>query len=211
MIIKQILEANLTEKLANAVTVKLNRHLKKEGLELMKMKLGVEIIFINVTKFLIVFTAAALFGLLKEALFMSLIFGSVRKSAFGLHAKNSIVCTLVTFLMFVGGSYISHSIKLNNYLILLIFTVLNILLFKYAPADTENHPILGRKLRKKLRKEAVTVGILLMCLAMIVSNQLIKSLIVLSVGYEVISILPITYKILNRGYKNYEKLERANS
>ncbi|WP_201782032.1 accessory gene regulator B family protein [Pseudobacteroides cellulosolvens] len=204
-------ETNITEKLANILTLKLNKHLKKEGLEFMKMKLGVEIVFINITKFIVVFTVAALLNLLKEALFMCLIFGSVRRSGFGLHAKNSTVCTLVTLLMFIGGSYISYSIKLNNYFVFGMFLLLNLLLFKYAPGDTENHPILGKKTREKLRKQTVTVGILLMILAMIIPSQLIKSLITLSVSYEVISILPITYKILNRGYKNYEKYERANS
>lgn len=211
MVNKLIFETNLTEKFVNFATMKLNKNLKKDGLELMKMKLGVEIICINITKFIIVFAVAALLGLIKEAIFMCLIFGSVRRSGFGLHAKNSIVCTMVTLLMFVGGSYVSYSIRMNNYLIFGVFLVLNLLLFKYAPGDTENHPILGKKLRQKLKKETVIAGIALMILAMIVPSQLIKSLITLSVSYEVISILPITYKIFNRGYKNYEKFERANN
>lgn len=203
-------EISFTERLSDIIAMRLNRQLHKEGVELMKMKLGLEILLINITKFAIVFIVAAQFKLLKETAFMSLIFACVRKSAFGLHAKNSIVCTITTLIMFVAGSYAGHYIKLNNYVVFYIFLTINLLLFKYAPSDTENHPLLSEKLRKKLRKKTVSTGMLLMLIALISTSYLIKALITLAVSYEVISILPITYKILNRGYKNYEKYERTS-
>lgn len=204
-------KTSLAEELAEQITIKFNRQLNKNGLELIKMKLGLEILLINLTKFAIVFIIAAAVNLFKEALLMTLVFGSVRRNAFGLHAKNSIVCTLTTTAMLVGGPYVSYYIKTNNYIIFGIFLMLNFILYKYAPADTENHPILGEKLRRKLRKETVLTGTFLMFIALIVQSQAIKVMITLAVSFEVITILPITYKILNRGYKNYDKYERAIS
>lgn len=208
MINKIKCERNIIEKLSEIIIIKLNSKLNKEGLALTKMKFGMEVLLINLSKALVLFLVGAQLNLLKETIFMTLVFGSVRKSAFGLHAKSSIVCTIVTLLMFVGGSYIGHYLNLNNYEIALIFTLFNILLYKYAPADTEKHPLISEKLRKKLRKETVSTGILLMIITVIIPSQLIKSLIVLSVGFEVINILPITYKIFNRRYRNYEQYEK---
>lgn len=208
MINKIKCERNIIETLSEIIIIKLNSKLNKEGLALTKMKFGMEVLLINLSKALVLFLVGAQLNLLKETIFMTLIFGSVRKSAFGLHAKSSIVCTIVTLLMFVGGSYIGHYLNLNNYEIALIFTLFNILLYKYAPADTEKHPLISEKLRKKLRKETVSTGILLMIITVIIPSQLIKSLIVLSVGFEVINILPITYKIFNRRYRNYEQYEK---
>lgn len=208
MINKIKCERNIIEMLAEIIIIKLNSKLNKEGLALTKMKFGMEVLLINLSKALVLFLVGAQLNLLKETIFMTLVFGSVRKSAFGLHAKSSIVCTIVTLLMFVGGSYIGHYLNLNNYEIALIFTLFNILLYKYAPADTEKHPLISEKLRKKLRKETVSTGILLMIITVIIPSQLIKSLIVLSVGFEVINILPITYKIFNRRYRNYEQYEK---
>jgi accessory gene regulator B len=37
------------EKIAESIVLKLNKHLNKEGLELQKMKLGIEILLINVS------------------------------------------------------------------------------------------------------------------------------------------------------------------
>jgi len=200
---------SLIEKLAEYIALKLNVHLKKEGLELLKLKLGLEIILINLSKFIVIFLVAAYFNLLKEAALMSLVFGSIRRYAFGLHAENSIVCTITSLLMFVFGSYLSYHLILNNYIILISFLVIIIVLYKYAPGDTEYHPLLGEKLRNKLRKASVITGMILMVLALIIPNPTIKTIITLASGFEIISILPVTYKILNRRYKNYEEYEDA--
>lgn len=202
---------SLMERFAEIIIIKLNSYLNKEGIELKKMKLGIEIILINLSKFIIIFFVAARLNLLKETLFMTLVFASIRKSSFGLHANNSIICTIISLIIFVFGPYISYYIKLNNYLVFIIFVLINLILYKYAPADTVNHPLLGKKLRKRLRKQSVIAGLVLMILALIIPNQSVKAMIIISVVSQILSILPITYKILNRGYKNYEKYERADN
>lgn len=202
---------SFTENIAEVFTVRLNSYIHKEGLELIKLKLGIEIILINLTKFTIIFLVAAFTGLLKESILMSLVFASIRKSAFGLHAKNSIVCTITSINMFVTGAYISKYLLINNIMVILIFSIIISLLYKYAPADTEAHPLLSKKLRDRLRKKAVVTGIALMIITLTIPSSRIKTLIVLASCYEVINILPLTYKILKRRYRNYENFERANN
>lgn len=205
---KNKIQINLMEKLAQIIVNSINSYLHKEGLELQKMKLGIEILLINISKFILIFIIAAKFNLLKESLFMSLIFVIIRRNAFGLHAKNSFVCTLVSLTIFVFGSYLSYYLKFNNYTVFIIFTIINILLYKYAPADTENHPLLGKNLREKRRKDALITGLILMILALIIPNNIIKTLMSLAAISAVILILPITYILLKRSYRNYEKYER---
>ncbi|WP_297420065.1 accessory gene regulator B family protein [Clostridium sp.] len=210
MICKLKGQISITEKLVERIVIRFNTKVKKEGLELAKMKLGLEIFFINIGKFAIVFLIASYFNLLKESLFMSLVFGSIRSTAFGLHAKNSLVCSLITNMMFVAGPYVSYHIKLDNYTVLAAFIIMIFCFYKYAPADTENHPVLGEKLRLKLRKKTVVKSLFFMAITLIVKIQIIKAMIILTLGFNVISILPITYKILNRRYNNYERYERTN-
>lgn len=210
MIYKLKCKTSLTETLVERIVMRFNTKAKKEGLELEKMKLGLEIFFINISKLIIVCLIASHFSLLKEALFMIVVFGSIRSTAFGLHAKSSMVCTLITSMMFVAGPYVSYHIKLDNYLVLAAFIIMIFCFYKYAPADTENHPILGEKLRLKLRKKTVLKSLLFMFITLIVKIQVIKVMIVLSTVFNVMNILPITYKILNRRYNNYEKYETTN-
>ncbi|AAK78063.1 MULTISPECIES: accessory gene regulator ArgB-like protein [Clostridium] len=202
-------KSSVMEKLAEVVSLKLNKHLKMEGIELIKLKLGVEIIFINISKLAILFLVSYYFGLIKETIIMLAAFGFLRSNAFGLHAKNSIVCTVMSLLMFVLGAYLSKYLLFNNYMVLASFIIVNLLLFRYAPGDTEAHPLVGAKLRDKLKKQAVLMGMLLMAITLIIPDELIKTCISLSSYFEIISILPITYKVLGRRYKNYYEFERT--
>ena len=140
---KNKIQISLMERLAQIILNNINSYLQKEGLELQKMKLGIEILLINISKLIIIFLVAAVFHLLKRTIFMLLIFTIIRRNTFGLHAKNSFICTLVSLLIFVFGSYLSYYLKFNNYMVFTLFTIINILLYKYAPADTENHPLLS--------------------------------------------------------------------
>ncbi len=211
MLNKLMNELDITKKLIDKLAAKLNQNLNKEGLELKKMKLGLEIVLINASKFLVVFIISAYLNLFKEALLMVVVFGSLRKSAFGIHAKSSLICTINTLGMFVGGAYISQNIKLNNYTVLGAFLIMNLLMYKYAPADTENHPLPGKKLRKQLKKQTVITGVLITFIALLVPSPLVKALMTLASSFAVINILPVTYKILNRRYRNYEEFERTSN
>lgn len=202
------IQISLMERLAQIIVNNINSYLHKEGLELQKMKLGIEILLINISKLIIIFAVAAVFHLLKRTIFMLLIFTSIRRNAFGLHAKNSFICTLVSISIFVFGAYLSYYLKFNNYMVFILFAIVNILLYKYAPADTENHPLLSFDLRKKLKKESVITGLILMIIALLIPDNVIKTLISLSAISAVTLILPITYNLLKRSYRNYENYEK---
>ncbi|WP_238882233.1 accessory gene regulator B family protein [Clostridium sp. YIM B02551] len=200
---------NVMERLAEIIILRINKVTNKEGLELQKMKLGMEILLINISKFLIVFFVAFETNLIIEAFIIMIVFAALRSNAFGIHSKSSIVCTITTLLLFVGGGYLSHIFLLSRYIVFLIFMIINVLLYQYAPADTEYHPLLGQAFRKSLRNKAVIIGVTLMVIALIVPSEPIRNLITLASCAEVVSILPITYKVLNRRYRNYEGYEKA--
>lgn len=210
MNIKNDIKINLIDILAEFITSKVNSKLNKEGLELEKLKLGFQILLINISKAIIIIAIASVLNTIKETLFMIVVFGCIRKKSFGVHAKSSLVCTLTCIVIFDFGAYFSQYLKLNNYIIIISFIIINILLYKYAPADTEYHPLLGNKLRSRLKKESVITGILLMVIALIIPNNKIKTLITLSSSFAVTMILPIIYKILKRRYNNYEQYERED-
>ncbi|WP_459480281.1 accessory gene regulator B family protein [Clostridium saccharoperbutylacetonicum] len=202
------IQISLMERLAQGIVTNINSYLHKEGLELQQMKFGIEILLINISKLIIIFIVAALFHLLKRTIFMLLIFTIIRRNAFGLHAKNSFICTLVSISLFVFGAYLSYYLEFSNYMVFILFTIINILLYKYAPADTENHPLLSFNLRKKLKKEAVITGLILMIVTLLIPNNVVKTLVILSAISAVTLILPITYNLLKRSYRNYENYEK---
>ncbi|GFZ32187.1 putative AgrB-like protein [Clostridium zeae] len=202
-------DMTIMEKLADKIAMKINKVIQKDGIELQKVKLGIEILLINISKFILIFLISVKLHLVIETTIITIVLGAIRSKAFGLHAKNSIVCTITSLMLYVIGGYMSNLVQVNRYIIFCIFIIINIALYMYAPADTEYHPLIGQALRKSLKKKAVITGVILMMLALMSTNYIVTNLITLASIFEVLSILPITYKVLNRRYNNYEQYEES--
>ena len=79
------------------------------------------------------------------------------------------------------------------------------IIFRYAPADTENHPLVKKEVRKQLKSRAVIVSIIYCLLAIFAKPMWFVNILMLMETYVVISILPVSYKIFRRRYNNYEE------
>lgn len=207
LMINKVVKFDIVNACSEAIVYKLNTHLNKNGLEYEKLKLGVNVIVLNVSKLAIILILSIYYNTFWETVVMIMANSFIRHNAFGLHAKNPTVCLISTTLMFVLPPILLKSAYLSNYMIVVIFLVFNILLYKYAPADTEKHPLLGVEFRRLLKTKTLINGILLMIVTLLTPFNNLKPLIVLSVLYVIVTILPMTYKILKRGYDNYEKYE----
>lgn len=196
---------DLISKLSNSLALNINQYIKKDDAEFEKLKYGLTILLINISKISTLLIAAFILGIFKYTLLYFFCFVCIRAFAFGAHAEKSISCTLSNLIIFLGGTYLSSILKLDNYGVLLIFMLNFILLYRYAPADTKARPIIGRKLRKKLKIKALIAATLLMIVALIVQNNITKTIITLAVLSESLCIIPLTYKILKKEYDNYEK------
>lgn len=194
----------LTQKVVNYF----KKYMTFEELEEEKLYLGVLNVIVNFIKTSIILILAACFSIVKEVLLMILVFALLRLYAAGLHAKKSISCTLTALIAFVGGAYLTLNFPINFRGAFLICVILSLLILKYAPADTENRPIIGPQHRKKLKRNAFIIAVVILVINLILKNVTFINLTMLAMLYQVISILPITYKILKRSYRNYEEYEK---
>ena len=181
--------------------------MQKEGIELQKMTLGLEILLHNIPKLVLMVAVSAILGILTQTIITWFSFVCIRRYASGLHATNSITCSVTTLLMFVLTPYILYGFHINMWILVVIFAVIGFGLFKYAPADTAARPILGKRKREKLKKKAVIASGILLVLALLLNNEAFYTLIAAGAVYALILVLPFTYKILGRSTNNYEKFE----
>lgn len=172
-----------------------------------KMVYGLETFIINTTKLTIIFAASAWLGLLLQTAAVMLGYILIRRWSFGLHAKHSAVCTVVSLSVFVLAPYLLAGAEIRQLLIVVIFATLVVLLGLYAPADTEARPLLDPENRQRLRRKAVVAGLVIMAVALAMPCQHTALLITFGACFQIITILPITYKILKRRNKNYETYE----
>ncbi|MBK1811987.1 accessory gene regulator B family protein [Clostridium sp. YIM B02505] len=172
-------------------------------IERLKVKLGIDILLLNIPKILILYIISAYLGMLQYTIIISIVFGVLRSTSFGTHANSSIKCFFVTAFIYIGEVYIANLFIFTRFSYLLLLIFMAIFFYKYAPADTEKHPLLNAKLRKKLKLKTIFILLILLIIGLITNSFYFRSLIILATLSQLILILPLTYKLLNRRYNNY--------
>lgn len=211
MVEETVNKMGLTESFASKLAMRINKERDGSRIDYLKMKLGIEMLVINLTKSFIVYGVAIAFHILLQTLILHAAYFAIRRVAFGLHANSSTICTIISVLAFVGTPILCQYIWFNNYLVIGLGVILTLLLYRYAPADTDKYPLLGVERRNKMRKEAVITCIIIMIIALICPSPMIKSLLVCGVLIQVVAILPVSYKLLKRSFNNYEKYEASTN
>ena len=201
------MKKDLTHALAVSWTSKLNRCSHKEGIDLQKMILGMEIILHNIPKLVLMVIIASLLGTLYYTLATWLSFVLIRRYACGLHAGSGINCTIMTLLMFVAAPYVMQGVYINEITLILAFVLIGFGLYRYAPADTEARPIIGKNKRARLKKSAILTSLLVLALTLILRQEALYVLVTVGALYALIVVLPPTYTVLGRSMKNYERYE----
>ena len=116
---------------------------------------GLQILIGEVPKFFIMLLIAYALGLLKLSLITFLIIMPYRMFSGGFHLHTHIGCIITTTTFYCGVAFLSKSIMLNDitkYVFIACVAIFGIIMIKlYAPADTEEVPILSKKIRNKLK------------------------------------------------------------
>ncbi|EDS77878.1 accessory gene regulator B superfamily [Clostridium botulinum C str. Eklund] len=202
-------------KLSEKFSIKVTNYIKKtlpnkteEDLQIIKY--GVELLFMNFTKLPIILVVGYILNIFKFTVYAMVIFAFIRRFAAGIHARKSYTCLASTMLVIFGAIYLSLNFKLSIILKAFIFCVCFIVYFKYSPADTEEKPYLDELLRKKLKIKSLVVLTLYFLLSLIFNeNIFISNILIHFIWIEGVLILPLTYKIFNRRYNNYENYEET--
>ena len=114
---------------------------------------------------------------------------------------SSIVLYIVPILM---AKYIPISQEYIVYIMVgIIGTLSSIFIFKYAPADTENIPILSKQERKNKRiKSYISLGILL-TIIIFVPDKIVSYMLLYGMFLQDLTLTPIAYKLTKNKY-SYE-------
>ena len=172
--------------------------------KLAEIRYGLEGIYLSITKLIIIFLLAILLNILKEMIFMLIIFNILRTTGFGLHATKSWICLVSSSVIFLGGPLLAKIIIINNLLKTILSITSVILIYKYAPADTKKRPLIKEKKRNIYKFITTIKCIILNIFIIFIKNNIITNLIILGIYAEVIVILPKTYKLFNMPYDNYK-------
>ena len=165
---------------------------------------GLQNIVGEIPKVILVFIIAYILGIFKWTLFTFIILFVYKGASGGIHLKTHIGCILFTTAFYClipfASQYLEVSDLVKSITILFVWIFGMVMIKLYAPADTESVPILQSKVRKKKRIVSYisfSVGLLI---ALLVKNQMISNIIILSYFIQTLTITKIAYRLTKSRY-----------
>ena len=176
---------------------------------------GIELIVGEIPKIFLLFSLGIILGLWWQTLLAFILLLPYKTCSGGFHLKTHIGCFICTNVIYCGNAYISTIWNFPNefskYIVVLGIYILGIIMVSiYAPADTENLPILTKKERKIKKILSYVFLSLNMFIALFVPNTTISNLIIIGTFIQTICITRIAYKITNNKYGYEEYLKAQN-
>lgn len=173
---------------------------------------GLQNIIGELPKGIIILVIAYFLGIFKLTLISMLIIAPYRGFSGGVHMKTHIGCIVYTLILYSGSALLGKYIILtgiSKYITaFIVWTFCMIMIKLYAPADTENVPILMKKERRQKQIFSyitLTVGIII---SIFISNTIIAGIIIFGYCIQTLTITRFAYKITNNkyGYEIYANI-----
>ena len=195
----------MVDKICNYLTNKIKNkmpELDDERIEIINY--GIQIIVGEIPKTFIFVLIAVILGIIKEFFITMLVVFPYRAFSGGFHLKSHIGCILGTSLFYCGIPYISRLFEIgsvNKIIISIIVWIFGMWMCKlYAPADTENVPILRKKERRIKQILAYITLTVELIIGLLINDSTISNIIILGIFAQTLLITRIAYKITNNKY-----------
>ena len=173
---------------------------------------GLQNIIGELPKGIIILLIAYLLGLFKLTLLAVLFVAPYRCVSGGVHMKTHIGCIIYTLILYSGtaliGKYVVLTGTIKYVITFMIWSFCIIMIKLYAPADTENVPILRKK--ERLQKQIFSYIILTVefIIALTINNSVITSIIIFGSLIQTFTITRFAYNITKNkyGYEVYANI-----
>lgn len=165
---------------------------------------GLQNIIGELPKGIIILIIAYILGIFKLTVISILIIAPYRSVSGGVHMKTHIGCIIYTLLLYSGSSLLGKYIVLTGnvkiVLAIAIWIFCMIMIKLYAPADTENLPILRKKERKQKQILSYIIITSEILIAIFIKNTTISGIIIFGDFIQTLTITRIAYKVTHNKY-----------
>ena len=175
-----------------------------DNVKLQEIRYGLESLYLSIFKVLVIFLLSFFIHTTKELCIFFSTYGLLRITAFGLHAKKSFECWILSIITFLLIPFLIKKIYINNTLLIILSLVSIIIISIYAPADTEKRPLINRNKRIIYKIISITISLIYTFIILMKINNYINNLLIFSLLLESLLILPISYRLLGLKYNNYK-------
>ncbi len=175
---------------------------------------GLQNIVGEIPKIFIMLAIAYILGIFKWALFTFLALFPYKGASGGVHLKTHIGCLLFTTMFYCIIPFAAQYIVLPSiakHILITCVWVFGIIMIKlYAPADTEDVPILETKVRRKKQIVSYITFTIGLFVALVVKDNIISNILIMANLFQTITITKFIYKITDNKY-GYEVYGNASN
>ena len=165
---------------------------------------GIHIIVGEIPKTFIFIAVAWILGVLKEFCITMLVIFPYRAVSGGFHLKTHLGCITLTTIYYCGIAYVSRLFILpdiTKYILIALVWIFGMIMCRlYAPADTENVPILRKKERKIKQILSYIILTVTLIIGLFINNNVVSNIIILGMLIQSVMISRLAYKITNNQY-----------
>lgn len=175
---------------------------------------GIELIIGEIPKIFLLFVLSFILGIGWYTVFAYVALIPYRASSGGFHLKTHVGCIIGSSVFYYGIVYLSKFIILNlvqKYIIIVIALIFGVIMVSlYAPADTENIPIISKKERKRKKILSYTTLVLTLIVSIFIKDSIISNILIFGVIVQSFMISRLAYLLTNNkyGYKVYQQKEK---
>lgn len=186
----------------------LNR-MKKEMPDITKekeevIKYGLQLIIGEIPKTLLLFAVSFLLGFGWYMLFAYITIMPYKMVSGGIHLHTHLGCITVSAISYYGTILLSKFLNLDSlekYILIALSFVFGILMISlYAPADTENLPIISKKERKTKKILSYIILTITLGIAIFLKDSTLSNILIIGTIMQSLFISKLAYKITNNKY-----------
>ncbi len=196
----------MIEKLCNKLTSRIRKKMPEIDEERAEViNYGLQLVIGEIPKTFLIIAIAYILGVLEFTILALLFIMPYKTFSGGVHLKTHIGCIIATSMLYIGTAVISKYIVFNQiyikYIAIVLIWIFSIIMIKlYAPADTENVPILRKKDRDLKRNLSYITMTLTLIVAVFIKNSIISNLLIFGTLIQTISITRLAYNLTNSKY-----------
>lgn len=172
---------------------------------------GLQLIIGEIPKMILILGISFILGFGWYMIFAYIVIAPYRTVSGGFHLHTHLGCILGTIIFYYGTVIIGKYLILDDiqkYILIALSLGFGLLMISmYAPADTEDVPIISKKERKTKKILSYIMLIITLIVALFVQDRILSNILIIGSIFQSVSISRIAYKITKNkyGHEVYEK------
>lgn len=208
--------SRLIKKICNYILCKMRKKMPDITDEKAEIILyGLQLIIGEIPKMILLLGVSFLLGIGWYMLFAYIVITPYRVVSGGFHLHTHIGCIIGSCIFYYGNIYLSKFLVLDNmqkYILVGLSLIFGILMVSmYAPADTEDLPIISKKERKTKKILSYIILIITLGTSLIVPNQILANILIIGTIEQSISISRLAYILTKNKYGHEEYMKNAEN